>query len=99
MQAADIDSTARQSCEWLGEVALRLNLVIEVIDAHHSLVCPVGSSLEAASLRKRLTSGDSFIQSAMADAARSKMPVPLVVEDLEAICFGLAPAGALLVAR
>jgi len=100
MQVSDLDSAAnRQACEWLGEVAQRLNLVIEVIDAHHVLLCPVGSTLEAANVRGRLTNGDSSLHSTMDDAMQSKMPLPLTIDDLQAVCFGLAPGGALLLAR
>jgi hypothetical protein len=53
-------SVNRQSCEWLREVAIRLSVVIEVIDARHVLVCPVGSTLEAAAVRRMLTGGEHF---------------------------------------
>lgn len=100
MQASDTESNVpRQSCEWLGEVALRLSLVIEVIDAHNALVCPVGSSLDAAAIRKLITSSDASLQAATSEAMRSRTPVPLVVEGLQALCFALTPAGLLLIAR
>jgi len=100
MQVSDLDSAAnRQACEWLGEVAQRLNLVIEVIDAHHVLLCAVGSTLDAANVRRVLTNGDSPLRSTMADAMRSKMPLPAMIDGMQALCFGLAPGGALLLAR
>jgi hypothetical protein len=100
MQASDLDSTInRQSCEWLSEVALRLDVVIEVIDAHHVLVCPVGSTLEAAAIRRLLTSEEPSIRAALTEATRTKMPVPVGIEDMQAVCFGLAPGGMLLIAR
>jgi len=100
MQVTDLDSAAhRQACEWLGEVAQRLGLVIEVVDAQHVLLCSVGSTLEAASVRHLLVSGDSSLREVMAEAMRSKMPVPLTIEGMQALCFGLAPGGVLLLAR
>jgi hypothetical protein len=98
--ATDIaGSVNRQSCEWLREVAIRLSVVIEVIDARHVLVCPVGSTLEAAALRRMLTSGEHSLHAALGDATRSKMPVPVTIEGLQIFCFGLAPGGMLIVAR
>ena len=100
MQATDLDSAAnRQACEWLGEVAQRLNLVIEVIDAHDALLCPVGSTRDAATVRRLLVGSDSSRREAIADAMRSKMPVPMTIDGLQALCFGLAPGGVLLLAR
>ena len=100
MQVTDLDSAAnRQACEWLGEVAQRLSLVIEVIDAHHVLLCPVGSTRDAAHVRRLITNGDSLLQEAMADALRSQMPVPMTIDGMQALCFGLAPGGVLLLAR
>src|SRR5215510_5516537 len=100
MQVSDLDSAAnRQACEWLGEVAQRLNLVIEVIDAHHALLCPVGSTLDAANVRRALTNDDSPLRSTMSDAMRSAMPLPATIDGMQALCFGLAPGGVLLLAR
>lgn len=100
MQASDLDSTVnRQSWEWLSEVALRLDIVIEVIDAHHVLVCPVGSTLEAAAIRRLITSEEPSIRAALTEATRTKTPVPVGIEDMQAVCFGLAPGGMLLIAR
>jgi hypothetical protein len=100
MQVSDLDSAAnRQACEWLGEVAQRLNLVIEVVDAHHVLLCPVGTTLDAANVRRRLTDDDSSLRSTMADAMQSKMPLSVTIDGMQALCFGLAPGGVLLLAR
>ena len=100
MQTSDLDSAvSRQSCEWLAEVALRLNLVIEVVDAHDALVCPVGASRDAATIRQLLAVHDSSLQTAMGDAMRSRTPVPIAIDGMQALCFALGPGGALLVAR
>jgi hypothetical protein len=100
MQVSDLDSAAnRQACEWLGEVAQRLNLVIEVIDANDLLLCPLGSTLDAANVRRMLTNGDSSVRSTMSDAMQSKMPQPLTIDGMHALCFGLGPGGVLLLAR
>lgn len=100
MQVTDLDSAAnRQSCEWLGEVAQRLNVVVEVTDAQHVLLCPVGSTLDAANVRHILMNGDSSIRSTMSDAMRSKMPLPTTIGGMQALCFGLGSGGVLLVTR
>lgn len=100
MHVSDLDSTVnRQSCEWLGEVALRLNIVIEVLDAHSVLICPVGSTRDAAAIRRLISTGEATVRAAMADAIRSKMPAPVEIEGMQALCFGLATGGILLLAR
>jgi hypothetical protein len=100
MHALDLDSTmSRQSCDWLAEVALRLNVVVEVVDGQRAVVCPVGRTLDAATLRRTITGEDASLLDAIADAAHSKTPVPVAIEGLQALCFGLAPGGTLLVAR
>jgi hypothetical protein len=100
MHVSDLDSTVnRQSCEWLGEVALRLDTVIEVLDAHSVLICPVGSTREAAAVRRLISTGDAAVRAAMADAMRSKMPAPVAIDGMQALCFGLAAGGTLLLAR
>jgi hypothetical protein len=100
MHAQDSDSTmSRQSCEWLGEVSLRLNVVIEVLDGQRAVSCPVGTTLDAAALRRIISTGEPVLLDAIADASHSKTPVPVAVDGLQALCFGLAPGGSLVLAR
>src|SRR5512138_845934 len=100
MHVSDLDSTVnRQSCDWVGEVALRLNIVVEVTDAAGALVCPVGPSRDAATFRRLLASGETSIREAMAEATRSRMPAPMTADGLQALCLVLASGGHLLIAR
>lgn len=100
MHVSDLDPTGtRQSCNWVGEVALRLNVVVEVTDPHGVLVCPVGPSRDAATIRRLFSGGETSIRSAMAESARSRLPVPFTADRLQALCFGLAAGGSLLIAR
>ena len=56
MQLFDLDSSVpRQSFDWLVELAVRLNVVIEVLDVYDNPVCPVGSTRDAAAIRTMLT--------------------------------------------
>jgi hypothetical protein len=100
MHALDLDGAMnRQSCEWLGEVAVRLNVVVEVLDAQRTVLCPVGATFDAAALRRAIAGGEPSVLDTIADASRSKTPVPIAVEALQALCFGLSTGGALVLAR
>ena len=100
MHAPDLDNAmSRQSCEWLAEVALRLNVVIEVLDAQRGFMCPVGSTLDAATLRRIVTAEEPSLVDAVADASRSKAPFSMAIEGLQVLCFGLSTGGTLLLAR
>jgi hypothetical protein len=100
MQLLDLDSSApRQSFDWLVELALRLNVVIEVIDVYDAPVCPVGSSRDAAAVRTLVTSGDPALRSAVAAAVRSRTPVSVAIDGMQFACFRLAGGGVVLLAR
>ena len=100
MQLLDLEnSVPRQSLDWLVELGVRLNVVIEVIDVYDAPICPVGSSRDAATVRTMLTSGDMTLRAAISAAVRSRTPVPVIVDDLQFECFGLASGGVLLLAR
>lgn len=100
MQPSDLESGVnRQSWEWLAELPPRLDIVIEVIDAHYAPLFPVGSAPDALALRRMLTTGEPSIRSALSDAVRSKTALPVAVESLQVLCVGLAPGGVLLLAR
>jgi hypothetical protein len=100
MQPLELEGfVARPSWDWLVELAHRLDVVIDVIDDHGTPLCPVGSTLEAALVRTMLTSGEPALNAAIATAARSRTPVAVVVKNLQAVCFRLAPCGVLVLAR
>jgi hypothetical protein len=100
MHVSDLDSTVnRQACEWVGEVALRLNIVVEVTNGQGALLCPVGPSRDATIIRRLLTAGEPSFREAMADATRSRMPSPVTVEGLQILCFALVVGGNVLIAR
>jgi hypothetical protein len=100
MQAIDLEGVvSRPSWNWLAELATRLNVVIEVIDANDAPMCPVGSSMDAALVRTMLTNGDPALRSMISTTVRTGTPTPVVVTNLHAVCFRLAQGGALLLAR
>jgi len=100
MQLLDLENSApRQSLDWLAELAVRLNVVVEVIDVYDVPVCPVGITRDAAAVRSMLTSGDTAIRASISAAVRSRTPVPVVVDSLQYVCFRLAAGGVLLLAR
>jgi len=100
MQLLDLDSPVpRQSLDWLVELAIRLNVVIEVIDVYDAPVCPVGTTRDAASVRTLVTSGDPELRSAVAAAVRSRTPVSVAIEGMQFACFRLAGGGVVLLAR
>jgi hypothetical protein len=100
MQLIDLDSSApRQSFDWLVELAVRLNLVIEVIDVYDAPLCPVGPTRDAAAVRTLITNSEPSLRNAMAAAVRSRAPVSAVVEGLQFVCFRLAGGGVVVLAR
>ena len=100
MQLVDLDSSApRQSLDWLVELAVRLNIVIEVIDVYDAPMCPVGSTRDAATVRTLVTSGDAELRGAIAAAVRSRTPVSVTIDGMLFACFRLAGGGVVLLAR
>ncbi len=100
MQLLDLDSAApRQSLDWLVELAVRLNIVIEVIDVYDVPVCPVGSTRDAAAVRTLVTNGDPELRAAIAAAVRSRTSVSVAIEGMQCACFRLAGGGVVLLAR
>jgi hypothetical protein len=100
MQLIEHDSSApRQSFDWLVELALRLNVVIEIIDVYDTPLCPVGSIRDAATVRTLLTNGEPSLRGAMSAAVRSRASVSVVVDGMQFVCFRLASGGVLVLAR
>jgi hypothetical protein len=85
--------------DWLVELGLRLNVIVEVIDVHDVPVCPVGPTRDAAVVRTMLINGETSIRATISSAVRSRTPVPIAVENLQFVCFRLAGGGVLLLAR
>src|SRR5688572_9100942 len=99
MQLVEHDNSApRQSFDWLVELALRLNVVIEIIDVYDTPVCPVGSTRDAAIVRTLLTTSGPSRRCAVPAAVRSRASVPVVVDGVQFVCFRLASGGVLVLA-
>ena len=72
MQLIEHDGSApRQSFDWLVELAVRLNVVIEIIDVYDTPLCPVGSTRDAAAVRTLLTNSEPSLRGAMSAAVPS----------------------------
>jgi len=100
MQLIEHDGSApRQSFDWLVELALRLNVVIEIIDVYDTPLCPVGSTRDAAAVRTLLTNSEPSLRGAMSAAVRSRAAVSVVVDGVQFSCFRLASGGVLVLAR
>jgi hypothetical protein len=83
-QLIEHDSSApRQSFDWLVELALRLNIVIEIIDVYETPLCPVGSTRDAATVRTLLTNSEPSLRGAMSAAVRSRAAVSVVVDGVQ----------------
>ena len=99
-QLIEHDSSApRHSFDWLVELALRLNVVIEIIDVYDTPLCPVGSTRDAATVRTLLTNSEPSLRGAMSAAVRSRASVAVVVDGVQFVCFRLANGGVLVLAR
>ena len=99
-QLIEHDSSApRHSFDWLVELALRLNVVIEIIDVYDTPLCPVGSTRDAATVRTLLTNSEPALRGAMSAAVRSRASVGVVVDGVQFVCVRLANGGVLVLAR
>ena len=99
MQQSDLESAvSRQSWEWLLDLAPRLDVTMEMVDAKGVPVFPVASTQEAAAFRAVLTASDSPLQAAMADVS-AKKAVFLSLETMQVVCSGVGTGGVLCVAR
>jgi hypothetical protein len=100
MQLLDNDSSvSRQSFDWLVELALRLNIVVEVVDVYDAPVAPVGPTRDAAAVRTLLTNNEPSLLGALSASVRSRAPVAVIVEGMQFVCFRLVSGGVLLLAR
>jgi len=87
------------SWQWVLEVSLRLDLIVEVIDEQNQTLLPLGPAGGAAGFRELLTAGDPSVTEAAAEARRSRRPTPVSLEGFQAICAGISSAALLVVAR
>jgi hypothetical protein len=92
------DAVNQQSWGWLFDLPPRLNVVIEVVDARHAPLFPAGPTPAAAAVRGMLST-DPVLVSAISAAMHSKIAQPVSLDAFEAVCFGLAPTGVLVLAR
>jgi hypothetical protein len=89
----------RRSWAWLLDLPRRLNIVLELVDDRPFPMLPVGEGESATAIREFLRAASSPLQPAIAGAARSELPVAVSVDQYECVCFPLAPAGVLVLAR
>jgi hypothetical protein len=87
-----------QSWEWLFDLPHRLNVAIEIVDEWCLPMLPVGSGDTAAALRRLITTDESPLRSAILNATPST-PQAIAIDGVLCLCFALAPAGVLVVAR
>jgi hypothetical protein len=100
MEHADLDSAiTRQSWDWLIDIAPRLDVIVEMVDADEVPVFPVGTTRDAADFRIMLARGEPAIRAAIADAAGSKKPAFFCVDSSQAVCYSLNAGGVLILAR
>ena len=85
--------------EWLLDISLRLDLIVEVIDARDATLLPLGPVGGAADLRRLLTSGEPPVAAALAEARRSGSPTTMALAGFHALGFGLRSGTLLVVAR
>jgi hypothetical protein len=88
-----------RSWEWLLEVSLRLDVIIEVLDEEGRPLLDRGPGSGAADLRRLLTAGDPSVTAALALARRSKAPSAIALEGFQALGFGLSSGPVLVLAR
>jgi hypothetical protein len=87
-----------QSWDWLFDLPHRLNVAIEIVDDRCLPVLPVGSGHTAAVLRQLITTEASPLQSVISNATQSS-PHAVAVDGTLCVCFALASAGVLVLAR
>jgi hypothetical protein len=93
------DAVSRQQWGWLLDLPRRLNIIIEVVDLGHTPMFPAASTPGAAAFRRVLSAGDPSLRSAISAVMFSSTRQPVEVDGFEAVCFGLSPTGALVLAR
>ena len=87
-----------QSWEWFSGLPHRLDVAIEIVDQRCLPMLPVGSGHTAAALRRLITTETSPLQSAISNATPAS-PQAVAVDGTVCVCFALAPAGVLILAR
>lgn len=100
MKLLDLDGSApRQSLDWLVELALRLDIVIDVVALDGRPACPVGSTQDAAAVRHLITSDEPALLGALSEFGKSRKPVATRIDSLVLVGVALSAGGAVLMAR
>jgi hypothetical protein len=88
-----------RSWEWLLEVSLRLDVIIEIVDEASGPLLTRGPGSGAADLRRLLTSGDPLATAALAEARVSNAPTEIPLAGFHALGFALSSGAVLVLAR
>jgi hypothetical protein len=88
-----------RSWEWLLEVSLRLDVIIEILDEDDGPLLTRGPGSGAADLRRLLTAGDPLVAAALVEARGSNGPTEIALAGFQALGFGLSSGAVLVLAR
>ena len=99
MQPFDLQTAVNsQSWTWLLDLPRRLNVAIEIVDAHGVPMLPAGAGDMAAAFRRLVTHEGSPLRSAISNATQLS-PQAVQIDGIVSVCFALAPAGVLVLSR
>jgi hypothetical protein len=99
MQPLDVSAVGQQRWEWLDEVARRLDLAIEVVDARNVPVLPPAPTAASGRTRELLRTMPGPLEEALSAARGATNPVPIDLDAIRGECTGIARGGVLLVAK
>ena len=88
-----------RSWEWLLEVSLRLDVIIEIVDEDGRPLLIRGPGSGAAELRRMLTAGDPLVAATLAEARGSNRSKEIGLDGFQALGFGLSSGAVLVLAR
>jgi hypothetical protein len=99
MQPSDLEGPVNgQSWEWLFDLPLRLNVVVELIDDRQAPVFPPRATPAATTVRRFITEREPALMAAIADARRVSPTSRVVVDGFQALCVRMASLGVLVLA-
>lgn len=99
MESFDVTAVGQQRWEWLDEVARRLELAIEVVDARNVSVLASVPTAASDRTRELLRSMPGPLEEALSAARGASNPVPIDLDGIRGECTGVARGGVLLVAK
>ena len=100
MQPSELEAAiSQQSWEWLLDVARRLEVAIEVIDARDVPLLPIPSTPIATAIRRIVAAPSASLNAAISNVRRSGTPTSFAVDGFHGLCVGLSSPGVLLIAR